>query len=607
MPSNNNTNELYLKDLINKSELLDDDLFIVEDNENTKNVRFIDLIISLIKDKELPSSHRLYSSEKIYDIFEEYKNDIDKATSGFDNRINELEKNKATIKLVKSLFDELNANKIGPRALDPINQALENKRNSNVLLTSSDLDTSSDDVKLHVKNLGMDILETIAGGDPLKIAAAPEGGWGSNYISDKAIISTKLGPYYRYKGYITEGHIDEIIADGIYIIGVNVKGVPVHGDDIGTELKMLEVTRFGEAGNYIEQRINYIANSSTRPIYYRKGQLTRIHSIEFESLYYISDKFKLTSDLMGDSYTNKGIISSGNLFDTRIEGSYKVLPGVINTPDINKEFLVKITHMGDKYIYTAYGISISECIIYEAMLYYDSINILTSTQWFRINAGNKSKFDGKRLLIFGDGISFGVGASTISKTSYASLLYEKYGFRITNYSVGNATVGNYANDLLKEKSILTQIDNATIDNTSEYALIFAGTNDYSNIKSDLGDINDYKDTTFYGSLNMAISKILMTNPSTKLVLVTPLYRTCINIGDNKNCDDYQVNYKWLYQFSNAILEVAKKHRIPVLDLFNYGTINKYNADYYLSNGLYPNDKGHELLSDKIFDIFNSNY
>ena len=63
-------NKLGLHELIEKTNLSDDDIIVVQDNENTKRVSFRNLRDSLIDDNELPSIHRIYSSQKLNEAIE---------------------------------------------------------------------------------------------------------------------------------------------------------------------------------------------------------------------------------------------------------------------------------------------------------------------------------------------------------------------------------------------------------------------------------------------------------------------------------------------------------------------------------------------------------
>ena len=602
--STDNTNSVDISLLNSKRKATDEDILMIQDQFDTKKIKFLDLVLSCISDSELPAPYRLFSSEKVNDLLSEYQTWVQQNTTSYDARIEQLEKNSATDKKLTELFKELDSVKIEQDDLEPLNQALSGKRNISDLINCDDLDTSSDDVKIKLANLSKEVIDAITGNTPVNVTAAPIGGWGTAYISNYAITSTKLDHKYRYRGFITEGHINDIIDDGLYLIGNKIEGLPVHEDDIGDEIRILEVSRINE---YIIQTIRYIGQTDIRPFFTRSGKLTRIHTLEFEENYNISNNLKITSDLMGDSYSDRGIIEKGNLYDIIAVGSYFVKAGVKNTPDITKDFYVDITKHNEQYIYVAKEIDRAHCLIYISMVYPNSAGLGTSTEWFRINTMNKSEYDGRKLTIFGDGISFGIGADSITNNSYSSLLSSKYGFVVSNHSIAEATMGNYDNDILKEKSIITQVKNAKLE-TDDIILIFAGTNDYANTRAEIGYNDDNTDKTFKGSLNIIIQNILSKNPKAKILFITPMYRARLQLGDNKDCDSTSVAYRYLKDYCDAIEEIANLHyHIPVLNLLNTCMINKYNYTTYLKDGLYPNDEGHELLCEKIYNAIRLYY
>ena len=60
---------------------------------------------------------------------------------------------------------------------------------------------------------------------------------------------------------------------------------------------------------------------------------------------------------------------------------------------------------------------------------------------------------------------------------------------------------------LQERSVLTQIQSTTFQD-DDFVVIFAGTNDYRNGNCPIGNNTDLKDTTFKGSINLAIKKLM---------------------------------------------------------------------------------------------------
>lgn len=176
--------------------------------------------------------------------------------------------------------------------------------------------------------------------------------------------------------------------------------------------------------------------------------------------------------------------------------------------------------------------------------------------------------------------------------------------------------------------------------------VFLGTNDWWQGKP-LGTLADYKEnkgtSTVYGSFRIITTKLKQLNKKAKVILITPMQR-----GDFVYIKNFKNNaygsYKpkkeqTLEQFANAIVEIGKEERIPVVDLYHDSGINLENmvhfkrlkdpttGDYknytypeYASipfnpetdeypypnesinmtyDGLHPSDKGYEIIAEMI--------
>lgn len=602
MMSDNEFCLVNIEELLERTKALDSDLLIIQDREDTKKITLHNLIASMVKDDELPDTARLYSSKKLDRLINDLKTYTEESIGKTESTVKDLQENSVTKKEFNETITELDNRKLESDDLDPINNTLAGKRNINTPIKSSELDTSDDEYKIKMANLSEEVLNAIAGDAPVSMAEVPVGGWVSRHIANRAIISTKLGPYYRYRGFITEDSVNTIKDDGIYLLGPNVKDLPkyVYND---SNLRVMEVTRFGESGNYIKQEIDYYDNTEPRPRYVRKGVADRIQAIDFCEEWDITTNFKVDSHLLDAGFDNKGIIEKGNIFDIEESGSYYIMDGVTGTPDVSKAYTLVVTRHGNTIVYQLKEISNDYALSYVAEKFLTSNGIPSIKGWHNINKINKSKFDGERLLIFGDGISLGVGASNF-KNSYAQLLKSEYGFTVWNNSLAEATVGNYGDSDCTNRSVLTQIGECSLNDNCKYSIIFAGTEDWFKAKGEIGKINDFGDTTFYGAMNKSIRLLTDYVPTMKILLVTPLFRSRQEPGDNLNCDDYPVNYTYLSAYRDAIINIGKKYHFPVLNLFDNCCINKYNSSTYLLDGLYPNDRGHKLISEQIYNCMN---
>ena len=224
--------------------------------------------------------------------------------------------------------------------------------------------------------------------------------------------------------------------------------------------------------------------------------------------------------------------------------------------------------------------------------------------WTKLSKA-KSKFEGKKLITIGDSITEGVGASN-SNTTYPAYLKNKYGLNVVNTGIAGATWANY-NDGYDDISIIHQVDNTNFSD-ADFVTIFAGTNDFGRQNGDtIGNTTDTGKNTVKGAMNYVIGKILTQNPNVKIAIITPMWRQRIVAGDNKDSDTNALGGQYLIDYVKAIEEQAKYNHIPCLNLYETCLINKHNYSTYLSDGLHPNDKGYELLADKIHSFLESVY
>lgn len=595
---------IFITDLLEKERIDDTDILLVEDLENTKKVLFRNFRISLISDKEAPANYRIYSSQKVHQLIDEIRDSVSDGIGGMEEDIQNLIKDKVSHIELDAAIAEIDAKKLDKVDLDPVIQELENTRKKSVPITGQDLAYGNEDEKIHLKHLGADILDAMTGKTPITPPSVPTGGWRGDDLADGSISARKLTKDYTYRGSYPEGNLNRLVESGVYEVAATVEGVPHYGEDMD-ETRLLEVIRYGTDGKYIIQRVYYKEYSSeVRPYFERKGLFQKLSILDFVAHFEISEVNKVESDLLGDRYNNRGKLSEGDLFlDTKSDGNYLCESTVKNLPTTDK-YLVNVRTFDNRKEYEAKRADINGCITYSCYEYYDSNYALIRTDWFNSTNVSKSKFDGKAIHIFGDGISYGLGSTDILHTAYPSILNKKYGYRVFNHALSDATAGNYGDDIFKQSSLLTQIDTATGLTVEDeiYVLIFIGAEDYRSGMAPIGNDDNENDTTFKGSLNLAIKKLLTKAPSAKVMLVSPIFRSSTEPGDDLDCDTNLVNDKYLRDFANAMSDIGKVNHIPCLDLFDECMINKYNSKIYLNkDGVYPSDKGHAMIAEKIHD------
>ena len=600
---------IFVSDLLEKTSLDDTDILMLEDTENTKKVLFRNLRASLIDDKESPANYRIYSSEKVQSLIDEVLQAIIDNTGDMKGDIEDLKTNKVTYKDLNIAIAELDNKKLDKTSLDPVIQELEGTRKISEPITGKDLAYGTEDEKIHLQHLGSDILDAMTGKTEVSIPSVPTGGWTGDDLANGSIGALKLKKDFMYRGSYPEGDLNRLVETGYYEVAATVTGVPHYGDDMD-ETRLLEVIRYGVDSKYIIQRVYYKEESDEqRPYFERKGLFNKLSILEFHPHFEVTENNKVESDLLGDHYNNRGVLTEGNLFEIDVDGNYLCEATVKNLPTADK-YMVNIRTFDEYKEYEAKLADIDGCITYTCYEYYTSNHSLVRTDWWNSTNVSKSKFDGKSLHIFGDGISYGLGSSDVLSKAYPAILNKKYGWKIYNHALSDATAGNYGDELLQQRSLLTQIDSSTGLSVEEevYILIFIGAEDYRSGMASMGNDDTKNDITFKGALNTAIEKLMTKAPRCKIMFVSPVYRSSTEPGDGLDCDTNLINDKYLREFAEGMVSVAKINHIPCLNLFDECMINKYNAGIYLNtDGVYPSDDGHSMIAEKIQDGFERFY
>ena len=596
---------ILITDLLQKDHVDNTDVIIIEDEENTKKVTFNDMRLSMIEDSENPSNYRIYSSQKTKYMIDGVRTEVLNNIGGMDEDIQKLQTTAVTKTELSSTVEKLKNTTVSVDSYNNLVTDLENVRRKSDIITSSDLATGEDADKIHIENLGLDVISAMTGETAVTVPSVPVGGWVTEDISNKAITSAKLSKDFTFRGIYPDMDINRLVETGLYEVSASCPNVPHYGND-GDETRLLSVERFGQDGKWIIQRVYYKENTGeNRPYFERKGQFARLASLSFIPRFDITKENKVTSSLLDKNYDNRGSVSEGSVYNLTESGCYYCESTVTDLPTTGTPYTVTVKNYSDKGTeYLARQFNINGYIAYISHTYKDSAGALQRTSWINISTMAKSKFDGKIVHIFGDSYSVGLGATNKLTTSYTSILQNKYGYRITNHALSDATMGNYGNISLTDRSILTQIDSTSslYKNTDCYVIIFAGAEDYKTGAGPIGLVDSTKDTTFMGATNLAIQKILTKAPKSKILIVSPFYRSSTIPGDDLNGDTNLVNSKTLSYFSDALEEVTTAMHIPYLNLYRTCSVNKYNSSVYLStNGVDLNDTGHALVAEKIHD------
>lgn len=176
--------------------------------------------------------------------------------------------------------------------------------------------------------------------------------------------------------------------------------------------------------------------------------------------------------------------------------------------------------------------------------------------------------------------------------------------------------------------------------------IFLGTNDWWQGKT-IGTLSDYEQNTgtgtIYGSFRIITDKLKNLNKKARIILITPMQRgdfVYINgFRNNAFSSDKLKNGQSLEQVCNAVIEIGKLEKMPVVDLYHEsgmtlenmvkfkrlkdpqtGLYKNYTYPEYKDipfdpekdeypypaeaadmtyDGLHPSDKGYEIITDML--------
>ena len=212
----------------------------------------------------------------------------------------------------------------------------------------------------------------------------------------------------------------------------------------------------------------------------------------------------------------------------------------------------------------------------------------------------REKMTNVSITFIGDSITYGVGTD---KTYWKMLDESKEFGNVRGYGVSGSCISSKSDYGNNNSPLINRYMNLPYSNIY---VIFMGTNDYGH-ETPLGNIDDNSDTSFYGALNVIVSGIKNKYDDSEIVFVTPLHR--YGAGTSKI-----LNQKYTYDYLNngveaslgdyrkAIIDICNKYNLQYIDLYNETGFTPENAEFrkeYMPDGIHPNQKGHEIISQII--------
>jgi len=208
---------------------------------------------------------------------------------------------------------------------------------------------------------------------------------------------------------------------------------------------------------------------------------------------------------------------------------------------------------------------------------------------------HETKTEGKDIFIIGDSIVKGFGADN---TSFADYIGENYDF-IDYYKCGNndyrlSTFDDPNKWLVTAGSQYLNDEKYDFD----YIVIEGGINDVF-YDTPLGEIDDKTEGTFTGGLRLYLDAITQRWPKARIGYLITYYP--INYSENGKTWSEE-EYKAYHDRTIEILKEYGKYGIDYLDLSEdkYEVLDAGNKTY-LPDYLHPNEKGHKMIAEWVFD------
>lgn len=190
-----------------------------------------------------------------------------------------------------------------------------------------------------------------------------------------------------------------------------------------------------------------------------------------------------------------------------------------------------------------------------------------------------------------------LGDSQTEKNSHKTKIYydwvkEILGLSVVNnYGIGGTTIAK------KNASDNTAmcVRYANMDNNADLICVMGGVNDRW-FNSQMGSFGDTDPLTFYGAMETLCNGLLTKYPGKTIIFITPTEQ------NHTTCNQANTTGYTPTDFANAMKRVCAKYSIPVFDANTCSGIyplNVASASLYTTDRLHLNDKGHEVLGNKL--------
>lgn len=129
-----------------------------------------------------------------------------------------------------------------------------------------------------------------------------------------------------------------------------------------------------------------------------------------------------------------------------------------------------------------------------------------------------------------------------------------------------------------------------------------GVNDFNGGNPIDNEVNPLDTATLCGALRYSIETLLTAYPQLRIYILLPTYsyRMDENGAFTEDMDTITNSLgKTLAEYSQALADVSKAYKLPVIDNYHELGVNRFNREIYLSDGAHHTQAGRELLAAHI--------
>ena len=201
-----------------------------------------------------------------------------------------------------------------------------------------------------------------------------------------------------------------------------------------------------------------------------------------------------------------------------------------------------------------------------------------------------------KITFLGDSITAGVGASDY-KNCFVDRVRQKLNCTVVNHGVSATRIARQQSfsDAIRDCDF--NLREVLLPKDADYVFVFGGTNDFGHGDAPFGQTGDNTVNTFCGAVKCLIGSLVKDFGKNKVVVMLPL----------KRYRDETVNHatnKTLYDYVSVIKYFVKEFDVKSINLYDDGMpcTDIESSFEYFADGLHPNNKGHEFISDKIVEF-----